>query len=374
MTSTFVAFWRIALEKCLPKAHSVVSNLNVDSVPAAAKSPVTPMKPAMKPAKLSTAVPLTSTLPESASAFAWFSKPNRPDATPPSIPATPFRPIRTAAPHRDAGLRVRLSTTPPPTPRTLTPLGTPHSGVFSLAGSSSTLSEPLGGHGACLAKQRKSLSSLLESSQATLSKHDAVLAGHERVVRETSSRQAAFEETLAIACHAAPAVQQALRRALEVTDHTSLDMREAIGKAARAVSDHRKAHEALIVASDDNDPLPAADASALRDAIAEARRVLRATDAKVSNARPKVAAAASDVQKAVLTARKESPRGGDSAFEMQRSQRAIAHLPHVCPKDVLLLRQFDSPSPGCRPVVCRYDPPGNRDRRRRDGGDVTGLS
>ena len=87
--------------------------------------------------------------------------------------------------------------------------------------------------------------------------------------------------------------------------HTTQDMRDAVSKAVATVLKQQRAHDALQEA-DANERSVADELVALREAAAESRKVLKRADVTIEDARGKMAAAASAVQQAVGSVRKEA--------------------------------------------------------------------
>jgi hypothetical protein len=89
-----------------------------------------------------------------------------------------------------------------------------------------------------------------------------------------------------------------------VSKHTALDIREAVDAAVWAVSEHRRIHND-VVSVDDSVPLDLTQETAmLRQAVAGCRRALQNAQKVSARARAEMMAAATGVQKAIVSARR----------------------------------------------------------------------
>lgn len=203
----------------------------------------------------------------------------------------------------------------------------------SAASSSSTA--PLGPRGAGRdvqrVRQREALQKQLAGSANSLHKFEQALELLRRGVTESHARYQALEVQLARAAGAGGGaggpvlaqVQAQLEQARTVSLYTTADMEAALDRAEYAVECHRAAHDAL-AARDANDAdltasppsrLPShptepgnvlQETTTLREAQAECRKVIRASEQAFTTARAQMANASSQVQAAIGQSRKQA--------------------------------------------------------------------
>lgn len=167
-----------------------------------------------------------------------------------------------------------------------------------------------GSKGIQRAQYQEALSKLLASSTTALHKFEASGVALERAAEDAEKRYLNFGTQLKRSSSTALEVQAKLHEAVVVSEHTTHDMLDAVDAATHAIHSHRVAHEHLasLVEGETDPSRLSGEASALRDAMAECRRILRATDATFAAARTRFNDASTAVQTAVATARRERTR------------------------------------------------------------------
>jgi hypothetical protein len=177
------------------------------------------------------------------------------------------------------------------------------------------------------ARQREALQKLLGSSAQALGKFEQTLETLRRGASESNARYQALEVQLTRASGAGGPVlrqvQAQLEQALTVSTHTTADMEAAVARAEYAVDYHRAAHDALAARDSHDSDLTASppsrlpshptepsnvlqETTTLREAQAECRKVLRASEQAFTAARAEMANAASKVQAAIGESRKQA--------------------------------------------------------------------
>ena len=275
--------------------------------PAAAVAPArkTSVKPSCKP-RMPSAV--STKQPDTAA----------PTPSPPKPIISPPSPTPIGAPP----LLATLGSMPPPpgsfpsgrsTPRSVggssfKTTGTSIAGRAATAGPHRIGRAPATHHDIKQSKQREAWTRLVTSSTANLEGFEVRANELEQAAADAEARGMILQQ-LARGEGTDKSVQRRMEEALVSGEHASLDMREAVAKARRAIANHRNAHEILSAklaspgASNNN---LVSEPAALRDAIAECRKQLRLAEQTFTQARGRAAAAASAVQGAVAADRKKA--------------------------------------------------------------------